>query len=664
MTIRLEAITFNHDLNSATRDAFTIRKNQSEDVEVPEWTPALTLPEQSRAAYCVSRISANRLTIKADFRREAGDPASVEIRANGRTGNVLGDVRSRTVTFGTRLSTSEFFELDSRGANPGVGVSDICWDWFVGTTPLQTTEHRIYMILDEPQDPWGQPGGSGRGFPAPWTDVLEHACRAAAGARNTDEAAELLTQWVFSLGDVGVLSYDELSSGSSSLTIPGMQTFKCTKFLRVLSRELPTPASVNCSDCATILSSFANILGCSLTQSRIGNGFLTNRIKKIGQGSPIRQSFSFHEVAWKFQSVGTAASLYDCCLQVDGDDDPASNPFRPKLGINIPLGVPGRVLGRDGYQFRLIAPNGQSYQEMNRTRLRRKIDGATTTRITIDQEQRRRLEREYGFSEWRGSPSKPRYLCGSGRKDKSVAAQQVSTSDQELFLRNYDFQKAPDGWTPGVIESFDAEPDPFRLTDVVWSKKYSEAALRVLTYECSSSAAARSFLVTLLAEFHLRDIKRRLDFGHKKVKIGDVAFAGPDDLVLLFARANNVVLIQNVGRKLVPVSQFALAIDTDMTSPDPETEHLIEMNWFYVSDEQIRVGQEIRIQAKSEEITKQKELLKFFTPAGQVFTKGDDLLYYPRQAGQQSITILKYKAGEKSARQVLSLFAEPPATAQ
>jgi hypothetical protein len=101
------------------------------------------------------------------------------------------------------------------------------------------------------------------------------------------------------------------------------------------------------------------------------------------------------------------------------------------------------------------------------------------------------------------------------------------------------------------------------------------------------------------------------------------------------------------------------------SSPDPKKEHLIEMNEFYVSNQEIRVGQGVRIHTKSEQVTQEKDLLlKFFTPAGRVFTKGDDLLYHPRQPGKQSITILAHKAGEKSARQVLSLFAEPPATAQ
>jgi len=667
MTISLEAISFNHDPASATRDALTIRKNENEDVTVPEWTRRLTRPEDSPAAYTIGQISANTLTIKAQFRREVADPTSVEVYAIGRIGNVLGQVKSRTITFDNGLSAFALFDLDTASQSLGVGVHDIGWDWYVGGTFQQTTEHRIYTILNAPQAPWGQPGSSFPGFQLPWTEVLEHACCHAKGATSVNQAAAKLTQWLYSLGQQKKLRYDDYSSGSSNFTIGGMKTFRCTRFLQALADTATW--RVNCTDCATILSSFANILGCDLTQSRIGNEeFETNRIQKIGSDSTIRQEFSFHEVAWKFPREG-AASIYDCCLLVDGDDNPTDDNFSPTLGINIPMGVPAR----SGYHFRLIAPTrrGRTCREMSGTRVRRKIEGRTTTRISLDPVQRRRLEQKYNFSEWQGIPlCESRQDCCSRQKKQVINSEAASISDQPQFLRNYSLNKGPESftdWTPGEIESFEAEPDPFRLTDVVWSSTgCSEAALRVLTYECSSIAAARSFLLTLLGEFNLPGIKRQLDFvvGCKQVKIGDVAFAGADDLVLLFARANNVIFIQNVGRSFVPVSQFAHAMDTDMTSsPEPKSGQVIETNQLHLCDKQIRVGDEVRIQTRQEAVTKEKQtLFKVFAPAGQVFLKGDDLLYRCQAAGEQCVTILAHKPEGETTRQVLKLFAEPSAT--
>ncbi|HZI86996.1 MAG TPA: hypothetical protein VFD48_09190, partial [Pyrinomonadaceae bacterium] len=505
-----------------------------------------------------------------------------------------------------------------------------------------------------PKAPWGQPGSP---FALPWTEVLDYACLEAKDATTADEAAAKLTRWIYSLGDNGTLDYDYYGSGSSNYTIPGQTTFRCTRFLQLLAGG-PAPRNVNCTDCATILSSFANILGCDLTQSRIGSRFLTNRIELIGSASPISTSFNFHEVAWEFPSMGMA-SLYDCCLRVDGDANPADSNFSmPILGTDTPLGTPGS----GGYHFRLIAAasNGSIPGEMKGTRVRRKIDGQTTTTMRLDPGQRRQLEKEYAFGEWDGSTQE----CGAQYKEEVMAQEEGSISGERLFLKNYSFEKVlqpPAGWIARDVEVLKSEPDPFRLTEVIWrSRSCSGATLRVVTYECSSISAARSFLLTLLGQFNMPGIKRRLSFivGDKPVKIGDVAFAGRDDLVVLFARANNVILLQNVGRTFIPASQFAAGIDADMTSigRDPKMENVAELNQFYVSDKGARVGEAIRILTKSKNGKKDKEpLLRFFTPGGQVFLKGDDLLYRPLVAGEQSITVLAEEADGKTAGQVLRL---------
>lgn len=665
MTISLEAISFNHDPVSATRDALTIRKNETEEIEAPEWKRGSTRPEDSLAAYTVGQISANTLTIKAQFRRQAGDPMSIEVHALGRPGNVLGNVKSRAITFENDLSAFELFDLDSPSQNPGVRVSDIGWDWYVAGTLRQTTEHRIYTLLNEPTEPWGQPDSTWPEFQLPWSEVLEHACRQAEGAKSANEAAAMLTRWLFSLGQ-DKLRYNDYNSGSSTFTIGGMQTFRCTNFLQALAAGPGTTARVNCTDCATILSSFANILGCDLTQSRIGGGEIqTNRIQKIGVASTIRQDFRFHEVAWKFPREG-AASLYDCCLRFDGDANPTDNIFSPALGINIPLGS-----RRTGYYFRLVAPTDTAnLRELSTTRLRRKIEGQTTTAITPDPEQRHRLEQEYGFSEWQGTPEPTD--CQPQYKNKAAGSEETSPSQPQLFLKNFSLNKGSEslaGWTAGDVKSFKGESDPLRLTDGVWSSKgCSGTTLRVLNYECSSIAAARSFLLTLLGEFNLSGIKRRPLFvvDGKQVQIGDVAFAGPDDLVLLFARANNVVFIQNTGQGLVPVSRFALAIDAEMTSgPDSKNGQPVDMKHFDVRDKQIRVGDEVRIYTNGLQLTKEKQtLFKFFAPAGEVLLKKDNLLYRCQAPGKQSVTVLAHKPGGETARQVLTLFAEPPAAAE
>lgn len=668
MTISLEAISFNHDPVSTTRDAFTIRKNGTEEVSVPEWTRGTTLPQDSPAAYSIRQISANNLTIQAQFRRLAADPTSAEVHAVGRSGNVLGNVRSRTITFQNGLSTFELFELDSPPGNPGVGRSDISWDWFVDGTFIQTTQHRIYTLLGAPQEPWGQLG-SPPDFQLPWTEVLEHACVAATGARTVDEAAALLTRWVFSLGG-SKLKYNDQGSGSPCFTIASMDLFNCTSFLEALNNGHGTRQTVNCIDCATILSCFANVLGCELTQSRIGYEFKTNFIQKIGSANRTAQEFRFHEVAWKFPSSGSP-TIFDSCLQIDGDANPTDDNFSPILGINFPMGSPTGT----AYHGRLIKPTvkGRAAREFPRSRRRRKIDnGGVLRALPAEPTQLRILADEYEFSNWSETPKPIKQNCGPQHENNVVALEKSSTSKQSLFLKNYSLgkgQKTPTGWKPGEAKSYKAAPDPLRVTDVVWlSDDCSGAALRVLTYECKSVASARLFLLGLLAEFHVPGIQRRREFniGEKPVKIGDVAFSGSDEVVLLFARANNVVFIQNVGRTPVSVSQFAREMDEDMESDqEPEKCQMIEMHHLKLSNKQVSVGDEILIQARPEFVKKEKDtLFKFFAPAGQVFVKGDELLYRCLNAGEQSITIMASTADGETARQVLTVFAEPPANLQ
>ena len=46
MAITLESIRFNHEPNSATNGALTIRKNRFDDVAVPEWTSGMTRADE------------------------------------------------------------------------------------------------------------------------------------------------------------------------------------------------------------------------------------------------------------------------------------------------------------------------------------------------------------------------------------------------------------------------------------------------------------------------------------------------------------------------------------------------------------------------------------------------------------------------------------------
>jgi hypothetical protein len=204
----------------------------------------------------------------------------------------------------------------------------------------------VYAVLSIPKLPWTQQPFNAGNTQLPWTDVLAYACKWASGATDAVTAATMITTAVYSLGPA-IMTYDCPGGGFSHYSAAG---FNCTAFLDLLGGGPGAGKFVNCSDCATFVSTFANALGCDLWQSRMGWGFELNEILAIG--SNVWQtacgwgSFSYHEVAWKNQ-CGVNDEVFDACLEVDGDNDPLNPPHTPLLPTNLKFGPVGSLLYRD-----------------------------------------------------------------------------------------------------------------------------------------------------------------------------------------------------------------------------------------------------------------------------------------------------------------------------
>jgi hypothetical protein len=391
MSILLEAITFNHDPNAATTDALNIRRNATQMVSLPEWQRGVSVnPEDSPAAYAIQETAGQTLTIHAQFR--STDPAiqTAEVRAidpNLAQGciyailvslgiipfvrpagaNVLGEVRAHQVTFLPSGETgSVSFDLQNvQLVTAGVGVHTVTWHWQYRLSPsgtwidFATSTHRVYSLLETPTAPWQQTPYQVTNQQLPWTEVLDYACNWAAGASTRDGAAAEVTRAVYDLGPA-IVEYDCPGGGATHYAL---SAFNCTAFLERLRGGIGNGRYVNCTDCATILSTFANSLGCDLWQSRMGTYvvFGLNPIRAIGHTIwyPGCQNwsgtgFSYHEVAWKGACTANE-EVFDGCLQVDGDADPTAAPQTPLLPINIRFGNPG-----DGqYRDRLATPAGR-----------------------------------------------------------------------------------------------------------------------------------------------------------------------------------------------------------------------------------------------------------------------------------------------------------------
>jgi hypothetical protein len=409
MSVQLQGVKFNHDSSSASADALNLRRNATEFVTVPEWRHGVSVSaEDSPVCYAQRETTGNTLTIQANLRRLDPSLQSVEVRAVDPTvdppgpsgclgliarifraiiralfGNVLGDLRPRSVTFGANGETGwQTFELQHvRLWSVGVGARTTTWRWQYRTgssdpwTDFATTNHRIYVVLEVPKSPWQQSPYAASNTQLPWTEVLDYSCSWAILASNADEAATAVTRNVFDLGP-SVVEYDCPGGGSTHYA---WGSFDCTAFLDRLKGGAGNGRYVNCTDCATILSTFANILGCDLWQSRMGWGFGLNPMLGIGSsiwepaclssGHGWTGSFSYHEVAWK-GACTSSEEVFDACLKVDGDADPTTAPHTAMLVANLRFGDPGDGVYRD----RLATPAGRpSCDPQPTTRTRRSI---------------------------------------------------------------------------------------------------------------------------------------------------------------------------------------------------------------------------------------------------------------------------------------------------
>ncbi|MDP3770318.1 MAG: hypothetical protein U1A23_04780 [Candidatus Sungbacteria bacterium] len=341
--VAVKAITFNHDTSSLTHDALTIRKNFTTNVNIPEWVEGETLSEQSPAAYAIKETTGNTITIKAKFIIAPPMVTQAEIKADG--GGVLGALDPQVVNFAGGISVPEFvpFPLNHHqiGVN-GILREDIAWKWkyrCIGEAEwhdMATTNHRIYIILEEPKASWDQIFGTTNN---PWTDVLDYSCVWANGKKTRDDAAGVITGVIYN--NLGLI-YD-MNQGASRYTTPANGlNFECTKFIQYLQGAGGLGNIVNCTDNATITTTFSNVLGCDLHASRMGWNFDLNQIIAIGQGGwgcpNWGCGFSYHEVAWKGNG-GAADNIFDSCLQVDSDGNPWAipAPHTSLLPVNIPF---------------------------------------------------------------------------------------------------------------------------------------------------------------------------------------------------------------------------------------------------------------------------------------------------------------------------------------
>ena len=531
MQVALEGIKFNYDPDDLKKTgAFNLRRNETQIVRVPEWQPDVCSEHEcSPVAYAIEGLP-EKMTLEASFRTLKGLKTPLMIRAIAESpDHILGNIEPREINHPGSSGFVKFNMPDARVSSAGVGIHDVAWRWQYSDTPnvwtdFQTTFHRVYTVLARPSKPWEPEISNSTNIHQPWTEVLDYACCWARDVKSDpDEAAKLITKNFFDLGE-HLLKY---KSGG----FYAAETFDCTKFLALLRNGIGGGQIVNCDDCATIISTFANILGCELSQSGLGLYFNTNPILLIGADDFAPTEFIYHAVAWK-GDCKEEDKVFDGCLQIDED---VEEPFDAVEAADLPFGA----VGTDrGYRFSLIhrrpdvipLPEHRDYGKR-----RRPLGSGYLAQLRVTENQViTELKRRFEFENWpKGSDVDP--------ISSNILTEGLSLPGWEL----YSSERFNDERFSSVIQML------FTSTDLSKDK-----LLAINFYENKIAADSNPNLIELLGRFE------ELRFSLlAEPRIGNIAFADKDKTVVLYRRDRWFAVVRNAGRQQFSVVQLAETID-------------------------------------------------------------------------------------------------------
>lgn len=591
MRIQVAAIQFNNDQDSQAAVALKLRKNAFQTLSPVEWIRDINrFAHDSMVAYAISQVVAhsNRIKIRVKFRiTDAEDfPKQISVRAiqppfNLNTSfwntfltthfNVLGEVSEKPISINHNGETDFInFELKNHKLEAwGVGIYLVIWNWQY-KEPGQSlwkdfslTQHKVYSILNLPTLPFAQ--DSIGDVLLPWTEILDHACIWAAGSKTEDEAATMITRKLFSLGPL-FFEYNcvnFLPSYVQPLDLWGNSFFNCTNFLLHLKSN-----SINrfiiCSDCAAIVSTFSNILGCDLWQSKMetpGLMFRVNKILAIGGSSwqtPCGvPGFAYHEVAWKGSCTNQDA-IFDACLAVDGTNNPFDSFRLALLPVNILPGNRGSGLYRD----KLVVPDDWNLSTPRpETRMRRMLVPGlpqfpffAVRTLSADKQDKGSVD---AIKE-KFDTKKP------GKKDtvtayKPIESFWIDTSrfpDWEIIIQDL-FEVNKENKDQDVHQLYIANKTIPRILHTYWRPQdMLSVSLVIKFYECPSAKESEQFIFRILSMAHV-------GIGNfvTEENIGDKGYSLRGDKNFLFSRNNIAVLISNAGRNQVPVRDVARQVD-------------------------------------------------------------------------------------------------------
>jgi hypothetical protein len=551
MSITINTITFDHGRHSPTTCTVPLRYNEAVPVLLPEWQLGQTLP--SVAAYRVDRLPPT-VEVEVTLTASPDEPRTQEIRALTQPLPrsfppplpLIAGLMPRIVIFDRFGGSGGLrFRFDTTAMRAGIAAETVGWLWQARAGASQPwrnlgmTSHRFYTLLAAPTAPWLVEPADPANTALPRTDMLDFACSWAHGADNAVEAAKRITQAVNDLGG-NTFRYDALV-GAPHYTLLGVPLLLCDALVDRLLGGQGAGQLVNCSDCATIVATMANLLGADLWQSKmglVGDGFPLNPILGIGSSgwSRLHGGFTFHEVAWAGDCEASDV-VFDASLQVDGDRNPTRAPHAPKL----PCGDVFEGPAGTGFRDEIAAPKGRDLcVPQPALRIRRPISWqAALPARSLPARIKRDVSARLGITD----------QVADAPAD-NVVFQGIDHFGNELpnwMMQGRLVNRAALPETPLATALASAAGHRTAMsTQVVVSLWVSQTVrggrLRLETTETASSDAAKALALGILAEIERPGLQRRdRDIG------GEVAVWRPDGSFVLATCGNLVNVLYSVG---------------------------------------------------------------------------------------------------------------------
>ena len=321
MPLFVDTITFNINTATATNDALNIREDLNNAIVLPEYVRG---QRSEPAAYARDPIVADGGNVLLDVTFTGGPAgATVPVRAQANLGASLGSVPALNVVFdGAGNAQAQFTLAPGWNAATPVSRQQITWTWEydpAGGTNFQvfdTTQHIIYVVLDIPAAPWTQVPSTQE----PWVIALDWACVFAGGATNATQATSNLTTAINGCG-----------ATYTPMTMFGWINYNLSGFLAAVAGP---PFTMNCTDCADAVTTFANLVGATRIEGRFDN-MVTHPILPIGGNAAVgaawqTQNWAYHEICWA--AFNANSTIWDAALRLYNagnplGDLPADMPF-------------------------------------------------------------------------------------------------------------------------------------------------------------------------------------------------------------------------------------------------------------------------------------------------------------------------------------------------